>query len=359
LEDADDDNELLLRANNPLPFSPLPFGFFLVPGNLLLNQLANRPLDGLAGPATAPGLDDELDFFFLENIDKGPLLRLTITGAAGAAAAAAAGAAAAAAAGPPLGGGIGALAAAAGPPFGGGIGAGAAAAGPPFGGGIGAGADDADDDDNDDNDDDDLDEPRGVTMTGAILAPFFALVSHPGLDPELDADDDDGNEATHPGLSPAAAAAAAAAGPPLGGGIGAAAAAAGDFPLFSGIAFTVFDGSMPAFNRRFFDSCSSLFFFHSLYFFFVLSPRYLAPSTPFFPRYMVPVAPLFTRCAVAFLVLGKIYFAAFFSPHHTGNALLRSSLSFFFCCSSFNTALDSLDINPFFFKVFLYPCLFP
>ena len=176
-------------------------------------------------------------------------------------------------------------------------------------------------------------------MGGCILAALFALVNHPGsADDEPEDDDvaadecgdgttDGGNEATHSGLS--AAAATAAAFPALGSGTGAAAA----FAAAAATDVTVFDGSMPAFTRRFFDSCCSFSFFHSLYFFLVLSPIYLAPSTPLFPRYAVPAAPLFMRCTVAFLVLGAIYFTAFLSPHHTGNTLLRSSLSFLFCFS--------------------------
>ena len=294
-EDADDDDEPLLRDNNPLP---LPFGFFLVPGNLLLNQFANFPLGGLAGPATAiaPGFEDKLDFFFFVNIDKKPLLRRIIAGAATA----------------PLGSGIAAGAAATGPPlgsaaatfalFGGGTGS-AAATFALFGGGTGAKpanpapgpADDEPEEDEPEDDDVAADECGDGTTDG-------------------------GNEATHTGLSAAAAtaaaaAAAAAAFPALGSGWGAAAAfpalgsgtgAAAAFAAAAATDVTVFDGSMPAFSRRFFDSCCSFSFFHSLYFFLVLSPIYLAPSTPFFPRYAVPAAPLFMRCAVAFLVLGAI-----------------------------------------------------
>jgi len=96
---------------------------------------------------------------------------------------------------------------------------------------------------------------------------------------------------------------------------------AATFLLFIDIADKVFDVSMPAFSRCFCDLFSCLSFFHSLY---------------------------------CFLVLFPTYFAAFFIPHHTGNALLRSSLYFFFRCSSFNADSGSRSFN---FKVFLV-CLY-
>ena len=69
----------------------------------------------------------------------------------------------------------------------------------------------------------------------------------------------------------------------------------------------------------------------------------MAPFIPFFPRYTVPATPLFMRYFVAFLVLGAIYCAAFFSPHNTGTTLLSSALSLLLV-SSVDSVSDSAGI---------------
>ena len=198
-------------------------------------------LGGLAGPAatTAPGFGDELDFFFLKNTAKGPVLRVPIGGA----------------------GAVPRPVATTVPDIEGEC-AGAAATIVPDGGGCG----------------------------GAGAAPGPAATTVP--DGGGDDDDDGGGGGAGAAPGPAATTVPDIEGECAGAGAAAAAAAAA-FVLDT--AFTVFDGSMLAFIRRMSDSFFALFILYSLYVFFVLFPRYLTPLMPFFPRYTVPAAPLFMR----------------------------------------------------------------